>query len=78
MTNRKKCVKDIKFNNYCTVFQLSDTSNCKVGLATLEKLWNESMKANKKPLIVLGVRRNDNELFMITGEVKLEPQRRKK
>ena len=77
---RKKCVKspEIKFEDFCTLFVMSDDKEYRISQTKLEKLWNEALNANKRPLIVVGIRRNDKEVFMITGEVKLENQRRAK
>ena len=74
---RKKCVKATKFENHCTEFRLSEKSSFNIGLVMLEKLWEESTKANKDPLLVLGIRRNDNELFIVTGKLTIEKQKRR-
>lgn len=76
----KKCVKskEINFEDFCTVFFMSDKQEYRISQTKLEKLWNEAKNANKRPLIVVGIRRNDKEVFMITGELKLENQRREK
>jgi len=74
---RKKCTKDVKFEDYCTLFVMSDKKEYRISQTKLEGLWNQSLNANKRPLIVVGIRRNENEVFMLTAEVKLEKQRRK-
>ena len=56
---------------------MSDKKEYRISQTKLEGLWNQSLNANKRPLIVVGIRRNENEVFMLTAEVKLEKQRRK-
>jgi Holliday junction resolvase len=66
-----------KVEDCCIECKFTDKKGFKVTLEMLEKLWNQSLVAKKKPLLVVGVRRNDNEVFVLTGELRSEQQRRK-
>lgn len=61
---------------HCTAFKLSDKQSIKICLECLEKLWKQSKDAEQVPQLVIGVRRNDNELFVITGELTIEAQKK--
>ncbi len=77
MNKRKKCVKKtiIQFDDFCTHFAMTDKESYKICLPMLEKLYNEALNANKRPLLVLGVRRNDREVFTLTAELSIEIQK---
>lgn len=79
MLKRKRTVKskDTKFDDFCTHFSTTDKSSYRICLETLEKLYNHAWNANKRPLIVIGIRRNSNEIFTITGEISVEKQKMK-
>ena len=76
----KKCVKspEIKFEDFCTVFVMSDKQEYRISQTKLEGLWNQSIQANKNPLVVIGIRRNESEVFIITGKLSIEKQRKMK
>jgi len=81
MKSRKsKCKKASKqlLEDSCSYFTMTDKTSHRISLLELERVWNQSLNANRSPLIVMGIRRNDNEVFMITGELTIEKQRRSK
>lgn len=73
----KKTAK-LDANKHCVEFTATDKSKHTITLIMLEKLWNQALNANKQPFIVIGMRRNDSEMFTINGELKVEKQRRSK
>jgi hypothetical protein len=76
---KKKCTATkIKFEDFCSHFNMTDKDSFKICRVMLENVWNQSLNANKRPLIVIGIRRNDNEVFTITGELTVEKQRKSK
>ena len=62
--------------NYCTEFKMTDKKSFKLCLCVLEKLWQQAIDAKQDPQIVLGMRRNDDEIFTITGKLEIEKQKR--
>ena len=80
MVKRKRSVKspDIKFDEFCTFFRMTDKDSFKICVTMLENLYKQATSADKKPLLVLGIRRNDTEVFTLTGELTIEKQRRTK
>jgi Holliday junction resolvase len=52
--------------------KFTDKKSFRITLKTLEKLWNQALDANKEPILEIGIRRNDNEIFKIQGMVTVE------
>jgi len=53
---------------------MTDKSSIKLCSSAIEELWNNSKQAEQTPQIVIGMRRNDTDVFIITGEVTIEKQ----
>jgi hypothetical protein len=56
---------------------MSDKQSYKICLSMLEKLWEQASKAGQEAQIVIAMRRNEDEIFTITGKLIIERQRRK-
>ena len=65
-----------KVNKPCTEFVMSDKSSIKICLSTLEKLWKQAKEAGQDAEIVIGLRRNNAEIFTISGKLEIEGQRK--
>lgn len=59
-------------NEYCIEYKSTDKNSIKICLETLEKIFKEAKRVNKIPKLVIGIRKSDNEMYMLTGEVSLE------
>ena len=55
---------------------MTDKQSIKICRCMLEKLWKESEDAGKEPEIVIGVRKNDDEVFILSGKLTLEKQKK--
>lgn len=53
------------YEKYCIESQFTDKKGFKITLELLEKIWNQSLNVDKEPHLIIGIRRNDDELFMI-------------
>jgi hypothetical protein len=60
------------FSHYCTNVNFTDKNKISITLAFLNKFYDESLKAKKKPFVIFGIKRNEKEIFIIEGELKLE------
>ena len=69
---------DLHFDKYCVECKMTDKKSFPITLTILEKLWSQSLNANKEPLVVIGIRRNDDDVFILTGSIRIEKQRRTK
>lgn len=62
--------------DYSIAYRITDKSSFKLTNKLLEELLKESKIAKKLPLLVLGIRKNDKEMFMIEGIVKVKKYER--
>lgn len=69
---------DLHFDNHCVECKFTDKKSYSITLGVLEKLWSQSLNQNKEPLLVVGVRRNDDDVFILTGSIRIEKQKRSK
>lgn len=65
-------------NNQCVEYFYTDKSRYMICLTALEKLLKQAHNANKEAYIVIAIRKNESEIVVINGEVKVEKQKRKK
>jgi hypothetical protein len=65
-----------KVEQCCTHFKFTDKQSIKICLECLEKLWNEAKKTGKQPQLVIGLRKNDDEVYMLTGTLTIEKQKK--
>lgn len=63
---------DLNYEDYCIECKVTDKKGFRISDSILEKLWNQALNSNKEPLIIIGIPRNDDELFIIEGRVNLE------
>ena len=56
-----KCI----YEKYCIESRFTDKKGYKITLELLEKIWNQSFNVEKEPYLIVGIRRNDNEIFML-------------
>jgi len=60
---------DIRYGDYCIECKFTEKKGFRVSKQILEKLWNDSLDASKEPLLIIGIDRNDNEMFVVEGRV---------
>ncbi len=63
-----------KINNQDKVIECkyTDKGGIKITLDMLEKLWKQSLKLKKYPSLILGIKRNEKENFMLKCSVEIE------
>lgn len=62
--------------NCCTEFKFTDKQSIKICLSCIEDLWQKSKEAKQDAEIVIGIRRNNDEVFVITGKIAIEKQKK--
>lgn len=67
---------DLKTDNALIECKFTDKKSYRIPLKVLEKLWEEALDSNKLPRLVIGIRRNNEEVFIINGDVSVERIRR--
>jgi len=60
---------DLDYKDYCIEVKYTDKKSFSITAGILEKIWNEALAANKEPMIMIGIPKDDNNLFMIEGRI---------
>jgi len=63
---------DLSMDDFAIECKFTDKKGFKITLTILEKLWNEALNASKEPLLEIGIRRNDKEIFKLQAILSLE------
>ena len=63
---------DLHYKDYMIECKYTDKKSYRITLNLLEKLWQQALTINKEPLLVIGIKRNDEEMFVLTCSLKLE------
>jgi len=63
---------DLHYKDYVIECKYTDKKSFRITANLLEKLWEESLTINKEPLLVIGIKRNDKEMFVLNCLVKIE------
>jgi hypothetical protein len=64
--------QEIDYNKSIVEVVHTDKKGYKITLKALEKLIEQSITLGKNPIIIIGITRNDKELFLLTVQVKVE------
>lgn len=56
---------DIKYENYIIECKYTDKKGFRISLQMLEKIWNEALNVNKEPLLKIGIRKNEKEIYLL-------------
>ena len=62
---------DLKTENFVIECKYTDKKGFRISDKILEKLWNDSLESNKLPKLVIGISRNDKEMFIISCNVEV-------
>ncbi len=70
---------DLSTNEYCIECKTvkDKQKSYRISLDTLEKIWSQSLDICKKPVLVIGIPRNEHEMFILNCEVTLQKRRGK-
>lgn len=63
---------DLSYEKFCIECKFTDKKGYRISLDLLEKLWNQSLDNNKEPLLIIGIKRNDNQIFSIKCQISVE------
>jgi len=63
---------DISYKNYLIETKYSERKGYRITLKLLEKIWRESLELNKEPVLIIGIKRNNKEIFTLTCKLELE------
>ncbi len=68
----KKSSKPLDYNNYVVDVKYTEKGGFKITLDMLEKLCKKADLAGKAPLLSLGIKRNEKEIFILNVTIHTE------
>jgi len=63
---------DLDCGRYCIECKFSEKKGFRIPLTLVEKIWNQALSLNKEPLLSIGIKRNDHEIFVLNCQIRLE------
>jgi hypothetical protein len=63
---------DLNYKNYSIEAKYTDKKSYSIKLDLIEKIWEKSLEMNKDPLLIIGMKRNDTQIFTLRCEINLE------
>jgi hypothetical protein len=63
---------DINYGDYCVECKFSDKKGYRISTELLEKIWGQALDMGKEPMLILGIKRNDNQIFTLHCQIQLE------
>jgi len=68
---------DINYEDFCIESKYTDGKGYRISLELLEKTWGEALSMNKEPMLIVGIKRNDNQIFTLHCHIQLERKENK-
>ncbi len=63
---------DLKTEDYVIECKYTDKKGFRISTKILEKLWNEALDAGKLPLLIVGIKDENGNVFTATCNIKKE------
>jgi len=63
---------DLKYENYCIEAKYTDKKGYRITTKLLDEIWGKSLEMNKEPFLIIGIKRNDNQIFTLHCSVNME------
>lgn len=63
---------DLQDGKNCIECKYTDKKGFRVSLDLLEYVWNKSLDLNKEPNLTIGIKRNDNQVFVLNCQIRLQ------
>lgn len=63
---------DLETTDYIIECKFTEKKGYRVSLDLLEKTWGEALDMNKLPRLIIGIKRNDNETFILNCDISIE------
>lgn len=64
--------EEIDYNKSIVEVVRTEKKGYKITLKALEKLIEQSIELGKNPIMIIGITRNEKELFLLTVKIKVE------
>lgn len=63
---------DLDFGKYCIEVKFTEKKGFRIPLTMVEKIWNQSLDMGKEPLLSIGIKRNEDEIFILNCQIFLQ------
>ena|SRR3990167_2129262 len=63
---------DLAYDGKAIEVKITDQKSYRITLKLLEKMWEQSLNAQKIPYLIIGIPRNDRELFMLHVNISIK------
>lgn len=65
---------DIQYEDYIIECKTTDKKGYRISTDLLEKIWGQALSMNKLPKLIIGIKRNDKQMFIINCDINIEKQ----
>ena len=62
---------DLKTSVFIIEAKFTDKKGFRISDKILEKLWSDALESNKLPKLIIGISRNDKEMFIISCNIEI-------
>ena len=63
---------DLDYKDFCIECKVSDKKGYRITTELLEKMWGQSLQMNKEPVLIIGIKRNDTQMFTLHCKINIE------
>jgi len=63
---------DIDTDDYCIECKYTDKKGYRISTDLLEKAWGQALDMGKEPMLIIGIKRNDNQIFSLHCKINVE------
>ena len=63
---------DISYDDHCIESKYTDKKGYRISVELLEKIWGQALSMNKEPILIVGLKRNDNQIFTLYCQIQVE------
>lgn len=64
------------YEKFCIESKFTDKKGYRITSDMLEKIWSQSLDVGKELFLIIGIRRNDNEIFMLHCAITIEKNKK--
>jgi len=66
---------DLDYDKHLIECKYTEKKGYRISRDLLEKIWDQSLSINKEPILVIGIKRDDDTMFTVTATINVERKR---
>ena len=63
---------DINCANFCIEAKYTDKKGFRISKELIDKIWNKALNMNKEPALIVGIKRNDEQIYVLHCRINIE------